>query len=190
MMWNNLSCGVVSTAQALLFPKVTNVMVNTGGNLPFAWKTHNQLQHKRIKIIVLSSAVGGYSSYYEYIKNEGLMPFYQSCCYKAKEMHLDRFYYSLAQSSVVNVGFCKGEEKRARRLEKLNKPWRRFNFPMLKYTREECEKILRHHDVQAISSYCWFCPKGPNPPKWATDALLARARKPLSPDETNPVVSK
>lgn len=174
-LYNNLSCGVISTAQALIFPKLTNVMVNTGGNKRSAWRTHNQLQHKRIRIIVLSSAVGGYSSYYEYIKAEGLMPFYVSCCYKAKEMHLDRFYRAIAPA-VVNVGFCKGEEKRADRLAKKNTSWRKFNFPMLKYTREECEKILRAHDVEATSSYCWFCPKGENPPEWAVNSLKARAR--------------
>jgi len=174
MMWNNLSCGVVSIAQALLFPKITNVMVNTGGNKMSAWKTHNQLQHKRIRIIVLSSAVAGYPSYYHYIKGEGLMPFYVSCCYKAKEMHLDRFYRAVAPA-VVNIGFCKGEERRAERLARKDRPWRKFNFPMLNYTREECEKILRANDVMASSTYCWFCPKGPNPPEWAVKSLRERA---------------
>lgn len=174
MIWNNLSCGVISTAQALLFPKITNVMVNTSGNMPMAWRTHNQLQHKRIRVIVLSSAVGGYPTYKDYIQKGGLMPFYMSCCSKAKEIHLDRFYRAVAPA-IVNVGFCKGEEKRAERLAKKNTTWRKFQFPMLKYTREQCEKVLRAHDVEASSSYCWFCPKGPNPPDWVTDPLKARA---------------
>ena len=181
-VWNNLSCGVISTAQALIFPKITNVMVNTGGNKKTAWKTHNQLQHKRIRIIVLSSAVGGYGSYYEYVKAEGLMPFYMSCCYKAKEMHLDRFYRAVAPA-IVNVGFCKGEEARAERLTKKNTRWRKFQFPMLDYTRGQCEKILKANDVQAVSSYCWFCPKGPNPPEWAVKSLKARAKKSISNTE-------
>ena len=180
-IWNNLSCGVKSTAMALTFPKITNVMVNTGGNKVTAWKTHNQLQHKRIRIIVLSSAVGGYSTYYEYVRKNGLVPFYVSCCYKAKEMHLDRFYRTQAPA-IVNIGFIKGEENRAERLSKKNTKWRKFNFPMLEFTQEQCEKILRTHNIDAESSYCWFCPKGENPPKWATDpleakALLARSRK-------------
>lgn len=174
MMWNNLSCGEASTAQALLFPKITNVMVNTGWNKPQAWRTHNQLQHKRIRIIVLSSAVAGYATYYDYVRKEGLVPFYVSCCYKAKEMHLDRFYRAVAPA-IVNVGFCKGEEDRAERLAKKNTKWRKFNFPMLKYTKEQCRKIMKAHDVEATSSYCWGCPKGPNPPKWVTDPLEARA---------------
>ena len=174
MMWNNLSCGEASTAQALLFPKITNVMVNTGWNKPQAWKTHNQLQHRRIRIIVLSSAVGGYGTYYDYIRKQGLMPFYVSCCYKAKEMHLDRFYRAVAPA-VVNVGFCKGEEDRAERLATKNTKWRKFNFPMLKYTKEQCRKINKAHNIDAISSYCWGCPKGPNPPDWVTDPLKARA---------------
>ena len=179
-MWNNLSCGVKSTAMALKFPKITNVMVNTGWNKPHAWKTHNQLQHKRIRIIVLSSAVAGYPTYYDYIRREGLVPFYVSCCYKAKEMHLDRFYRSVAPA-IVNIGFIKGEENRAERLAKKNTNWRKFNFPMLDYTQEQCEKILRANDVEAISSYCWGCPKSDNAPDWVKDpleakALLARSR--------------
>ncbi|MHA2054540.1 MAG: hypothetical protein ACW99F_13170 [Candidatus Hodarchaeales archaeon] len=173
-IWNNLSCGVKSTAMALKFPKITNVMVNTGGNKIHSWKTHNQLQHKRIRIIVLSSAVGGYPTYYDYIRVNGLVPFYVSCCYKAKEMHLDRFYRAVGPA-IVNVGFIKGEEDRATRLSKKNTSWRKFNFPMLDYTQEQCEKILRANDVQAQSSFCWYCPKGENPPKWATDPLEAKA---------------
>lgn len=175
-MWNNLSCGVISTAQALLFPKVPNVMVNTGGNGPLAWRTHNQLQRRGIRIIVLSSAVQGYPTYYDYIRKRGLVPFFVSCCHKAKERHLDRFYRAVGPA-IVNVGFAKGEEKRGERLEKKNTSWRTFKFPMLEYTRDQCEKILRTHDVTASSTYCWFCPKGANPPKWATEPLEARALK-------------
>ena len=101
------------------------------------------------------------------------MPFYVSCCYKAKEMHLDRFYRSVAPA-IVNVGFCKGEEKRAERLSKKSTNWRKFNFPMLKYTRDECEKINQSHGIEAISSYCWFCPKGPDPPEWAIKQIIKR----------------
>lgn len=176
MMWNNLSCGVGSTAQALILPKIPNVMVNTGGNKGHAWKTHKQLQSKGYTIIVLGSAIGGYPDYYHYLKNEGLMPFYTSCCDKAKDRHLDRFYHALPGLQTVNVGFHKGKEKRARRLARKNRPWRVFNFPMLKYTREECNKILSSHGVTAKSTYCSFCAKGPNPPAWVTDPLLARAR--------------
>lgn len=173
-VYNNLSGGVGSTAQALRFPKIPNVMVNTGGNKRQAWRTVQQLRRKRIMVIVLSSAVGGYATYYEYLMNGGLMPFYRSCCDKAKEEHLDRFYRVVAPV-IVNVGFTKGEEKRAKRLAKKNTSWRKFAFPMLDFTREQCEKILRVKKVEAKSTYCWFCPKGPNPPPWTKDPLKARA---------------
>ena len=175
-MWNELSCGVESTAMALRFPKLPNVMVNTGGNLPTAWKTLNQLRHKRIRVVVLSSAVQGYASYYDYIRKNGLVPFYMSCCDKAKHRHLNRFF-NIIGPVLVNVGFTQGEEKRAKRLKKKETKLIKFRFPMLTYTREQCEKILRSKGVVAHKTGCWFCPKGPNPPKWATDPLEARALK-------------
>ena len=175
-IWNNLSGGVVSTAQALIFPKVPNVMVNTGGNKKHAWRTVQQLRglRKGITIIVLSSAVGGHATYFEYLMDGGLMPFYCSCCDKGKEEHLDRFHNTHLPVT-VNVGYCKGEEKRAARLEKKNTKGRKFSFPMLEYSREECEKILRFNKIEASSTYCWFCPKGKNPPPWTKDKMLARA---------------
>jgi len=175
-IWNELSGGVCSTAQALLFPKIPNVIVNTGGNLPTAWRTVNQLRKKRITIITLSSAVQGYPTYYDYIRKNGLVPFYVSCCEKGKERHLNRFFKTIGPVT-VNVGFTKGEEARAERLKKKNCKWYKFQFPMLKYTREQCEKILRFHDIQASKTGCWFCPKGPNPPRWAVEPLEARALK-------------
>ena len=174
-IWNSLSCGVNSSAMALLFPNIANVMVNTGGNKVSAWKTHHQLQKKRIKIIVLSSAQQGYSTYYDYIKANKLMPFYVSCCHKAKYWHLDRFYKQVGPS-IVNIGYCKGEEKRASRQAKKNNKWIKFQFPMLKYSREECKKILRHHGVQASKTGCWFCPKQPNPPEWAIKNIIRDER--------------
>lgn len=55
MNWNNLSGGVCSSAMALMFPKVPNVIVNTGGNYPWAWRNVHKLRRMGIKVIVLSS---------------------------------------------------------------------------------------------------------------------------------------
>ena len=43
-VFNSLSCGVCSTAMALIYPKIPNVMVYTGGNYTRAWKTFKQLK--------------------------------------------------------------------------------------------------------------------------------------------------
>ena len=158
--YNSLSGGNISVAMALLYPKLTNVMINTGGNLLEVWKRLSELQLMRIKIIVISSFIGGYQSYYDYIKNENLLPFYMSCNYKAKRLHMNRFYGILAPCT-VNIGLTAGEEDR--RDEFQSTDGIRYNFPMIKYTREECEKILRAHDLVPLEtrSGCWFCPKQP-----------------------------
>jgi hypothetical protein len=169
MMWNNLSGGVCSSAMALLFPKVPNVIVNTGGNYPWAWRNVHKIRNKRIKVIVLSSMVKSYPTYFDYIRKEKLMPFYMSCCDKAKEKHLDQFYITLPGRQTVNVGFCEGEEKRAERLSKKDTKWRKFNFPVLEYPREHLKKIVLKAGLDAKRTGCWFCPKQENPPKWAVD---------------------
>lgn len=157
-VYNSVSGGTCSTAMALVNPKFPNVIVNTGGNLPEAWENIYRLQKKRLTIIVLNSFVQGYPTYYDYIKNEKLKPFYKSCNHKAKRLHMDRFYKTIAPCT-VNIGLIKGEEDRAEEFENHNGI--RYNFPMLSFTREQCEKILKANDLKIIKTGCWFCAKQP-----------------------------
>jgi len=143
---------------ALIYPKFPAVIVNTGGNLPEVWKNLHKLQKKHIKVIVLNSFVQGYATYYDYIKNEKLMPFYRSCNHKAKRMHQERFFKAIGPCT-VNIGFIKGEENRASNFK--NTLSIHYNFPMLTFTRKQCEKILRANDITPIRSGCWFCAKQP-----------------------------
>lgn len=157
-LYNSVSGGTCSSAMALINPKFTSVMVNTGGNLPEAWENLYRLQKNRIKIIVLNSFIQGYPTYYDYIKNEKLKPFYMTCNEKAKRRHLDRFYKTVAPC-IVNIGLIKGEEDRA--LSFKNHHGIRYIFPMLSFTREQCEKILRAKGLKVIKTGCWFCAKQP-----------------------------
>jgi len=156
--FNNISGGICSTAMALLNPKIPCVIVNTGGNYPSAWETIRQLKKKRIKVIVLSSPNKGFPTYYEYISGESLKPFYKSCSDKAKQQHLDNFY-KIVGPAYVNIGLTKEEEKRVQSFK--NKSWVTYRFPMLKYTREQCLKVLRAKGVTAYKTGCWFCGKQP-----------------------------
>ena len=108
---------------------------------------------------------------YDYIFKNKLMPFYKSCCDKAKHSHLERFFRAIGPV-IINVGFSEGEERRAQRLAKKKTKWFSFNFPMLGFSREQCEKILRAHKVEARKTGCWFCPKQPNPPEWAIKNII------------------
>ena len=166
MMWNNYSGGVCSTAMALIYPKIPNVIVNTGGNYPWAWRNVHKLRQERHKVIVLSSFVQGYPTYFEYIRKNELMPFYMTCCSKAKDMHLDYFYNTIPGKQVVNIGFIKGEERRAERLAEKNTRHRIFNFPMLDYERDTLVKFIEDRGYIAKKTGCWFCPKQENPPEW------------------------
>lgn len=141
---------------SLILPKFPAIIVNTGGNLPEAWENIYKLQKKRIKIIVLNSFTQGYPTYYDYIKNERLKPFYMSCSDRAKQAHLNRFYKAITPCT-VNIGFIKGEEDRAKVFKNHNGI--RYNFPMLKYTREHCEKVMRLNKMNLIKSGCYFCAK-------------------------------
>lgn len=173
-MWNNVSGGDPSVAMALLFPKVPCVIVNTGGNYPWAWRQINKLQHKGITVIAISSHQGGYPTYFDYLWKSNKIPFFKGCCHRGKEMHLDRFYKTIPGTVIVNVGFLKGEEKRAERLARKNTKKRKFNFPMLTYTREQCVKILKINGLNSNpKTGCWFCPKQPNPPDWAIKAIIS-----------------
>ena len=156
--YNSVSGGTCSTAMALLHPKFPSVIVNTGGNLPEAWDNIHRLQRKRITIMVLSSFTQGYPTYYDYIKNEKLKPFYLSCSDRAKQTHMNRFYKAIAPCT-VNIGLVEGEDARVKNFK--NHHGIRYNFPMLKYTREQCEKVLRAHDMNVIKSGCYFCAKQP-----------------------------
>ena len=156
--FNSISGGIYSTVMALLFPKVPCVIVNTGGNYPSAWETIHQLKNKGIKIIVLSSPNKEFPTYYEYIKAENLKPFYKSCSDKAKQRHLNNFF-KIVGPAYINIGITKEEKKRIENFK--NKNWAIYCFPMLKYTREQCEKILRTNGVTAHKTGCWFCGKQP-----------------------------
>jgi len=156
--YNSVSGGTCSSAMALTYPQFPAVIVNTGGNLAEAWENIYRLQKKRITVIVLSSFVQGYPTYYDYIKNEKLKPFYRTCNHKAKRMHMDRFYKAVAPCT-VNIGLIKGEEARAEEFK--NHSGIRYNFPMLSFTREQCEKILKANGLKVIKSGCYFCPKQP-----------------------------
>jgi len=175
MMWNNISGGDCSTAMALLFPAHPCVIVITGGNYPQALRQVNQLQQEGHTVIALSSFQGGYPTYFDYLWKSNKIPFYMGCCHRGKDMHLDRFYKTIPGRQVVNIGFIKGEETRAERLSRKNTKKRVFNFPMLEYTREQCEKIIRSKGLEPIGTKtgCWFCPKQPNPPDWAIKAIIS-----------------
>lgn len=160
LVWNNVSGGTPSVAMALLHPKNPCLVMNTGANLPEAWQQIYELQKRGHKIIVLSSFQGGYPTYYEYIKNKDLLPFYSSCSYRAKIWHWEKFFNTIAPNT-VNIGLIKGEEKR---LEEFNSTWKiRYLFPMITYTRKMCEKILRKYDMIPLEtrSGCWFCGRQP-----------------------------
>ena len=157
-MYNSVSGGVCSSAMALTYPKFPSVIVNTGGNLPEAWDNIYKLQKKRITILVLNSFTQGYPTYYDYIKNEKLKPFYMSCSDRAKQVHLNRFFKTVTPCT-VNIGLIRGEEDRVKNFK--NHHGIRYNFPMLNFTREQCEKILRANDLQVVKSGCYFCPKQP-----------------------------
>jgi len=143
---------------ALIYPKIPNVIVNTGGNYPHVWETIRQLKVKRIKVIVLGSPNKGFSTYYDYIAGENLKPFYKSCSDKAKQQHLHNFA-KIVGPLQYNIGFVKGEEDRV--IEFENTKWAPYGFPMLSFTREQCKKILRAHGVEARKTGCWFCGKQP-----------------------------
>lgn len=149
-VYNSISGGTCSSAMALIH-RNPSVIVNTGGNPPEAWINIHLLQRKRIPIIVLSSFTQGYPTYYDYIKNEKLKPFYKSCNHKAKRIHLDRFYKSVSPVT-VNIGLIKGEEDRVTAFKNTNSI--RYRFPMLTFTREQCEKILRVHGLSVIKTGC------------------------------------
>lgn len=168
---------------ALMYPKIPNVIVNTGGNYPWAWRNVNKLRQNGIKVIVLSSFNNGHPTYFEYLRKEDLKPFYVSCCHRAKDRHLDYFYNTIPGKQVVNIGFIKDEEKRAARLEKKNTKHRVFNFPMLDYDRETLEKFVLDRGYDAKKTGCWFCPKQPNPPKWVLDKFTRLYSGPLPEEE-------
>lgn len=146
---------------ALLYPKIPCVTVNTGGNYPEAWKTIHQLQKKGIKTIVLSSFQGGYPTYYDYLVAGDHIPYIVSCSYRAKQMHLNRFYKTIAPVT-VNIGLTVDEEERTENFSSDNSI--KYNFPLIEhgYTRELCAKVLKRYDVEAKKSGCWFCGKQPN----------------------------
>jgi len=175
MLWNHISGGDCSTAMALLFPKVPCVIALTGGDYPQALRQINQLQQKGHTIIAIASMQGGYQSYFDYLWKSNKIPFFKGCCSRGKEMHLDRFHKTIPGTSIVNIGFIKGEEGRAERLSRQDTKKRKFNFPMLSYTREQCEKIIRSNSMEPLKSRtgCWFCPKGDNPPEWAIKAIIS-----------------
>jgi len=165
MIFNNVSGGVCSTAMALLYPKIPCIVVNTGANYPEAWRAIKQLQDRGHKIIVLSSFIGGYPTYYEYIKGEELIPFIVSCSYKAKQSHLNKFYNAIGPVT-VNVGITADEEQRTAAF--TDSKMIKYNFPLVThgYTREMCETILDKYGVKARKSGCWFCGKQPKK-SWA-----------------------
>lgn len=156
-VFNSVSGGVCSTAMALIH-RYPCVVVNTGGNYAEAWKNIHQLQQKRIPIIVLSSFTQGYPTYYDYIASENLKPFYKSCTFKAKQVHLNRLFKAFGPCT-VNVGLIAGEEERTESFKSTGSV--RYNFPMLSFTREQCEKILRAHGMEPVKTGCWFCGKQP-----------------------------
>ncbi len=174
-MWNNISGGDCSVALALLNPDVPCVFVVTGGANPLALRNINQLQQKGHTVIALSSMQGGYNTYFDYLWKCNKIPFYNGCCYRGKDWHLDRFYNIIPGPVTVNIGFIQGEDHRARRLAEKNTDKRKFNFPMLTFTREQCEKVIKAHDMKPIGyqTGCWFCPKGDNPPEWAIKGIIS-----------------
>jgi len=160
IVWNCVSGGTCSVAMALLHPKNPCLVVNTGGNLPEAWRQIHELQKRRHKIIVISSFIQGYSTYYDYIKTEELYPFYRSCNHKAKRLHMDRFFGAIAPVT-VNIGITEEEADRA---DEFKSTWKiRYQFPVIEYTREQLEKILRGHDMKPLETRtgCFFCGKQP-----------------------------
>ena len=194
MIWNEVSGGVCSTAMAIVLgKKVPNVTVNTGGNYPWALRRMHKLTQDGYKVIMLSSFTEGYPTYFDYIRKNELMPFYVSCCAKAKENHLNKFFNNLGHTRIIaNVGFIEGEEKRADRLVDNHQTKRiRFNFPMLSYNRIQCEKMLRSNGFepdkpenpvgqQFFKSGCFFCPKQDNPPEWVKTKMRKLINRPLS----------
>ena len=174
-MWNNISGGDCSIAMALLNPDVPCVFVVTGGAHPSALKNINELQHRGHAVIALSSFQGGYNTYFDYLWKCNKIPFYNGCCHRGKDMHLDRFYNTIPGKSTINIGFIEGEEHRAERLKAKDTLKRRFNFPMLTFTREQCEKVIRSNGMTPIGHQtgCWFCPKGDNPPEWAIKGIIS-----------------
>lgn len=157
-MLNCLRGGECSSAMALLYPKIPNIVINTGGNYDEAWTTIYQLQKKGLKILVISSYLQGKPTYYDYIKDDKL-PFYKSCSHKAKQIHFNKLA-SIFRPVVYNIGIVKSEEKRIG--EWKDPPsFISYNFPMLRYTRLECRKILNKHNITASKSGCWFCGKQP-----------------------------
>jgi len=192
-MWNELSGGVCSTAMSIATgKKVPNVTVNTGGNYPWALRRMHKLTQDGYKVIMLSSFTEGYATYFDYIRKNELMPFYVSCCAKAKENHLNKFFNNIPGRHTVNVGFIMGEEKRADNLVDNHQTKKiRFNFPMLSYNRIQCEKLLRGSGFtpdkpenpvgqQFFKSGCWFCPKQDNPPEWVKTKMMGLIKRPLS----------
>jgi len=145
---------------ALLHPKIPCVIVDTGGNYQEAWENIRRLRVKGHRVIVLASLNKHYPYYYDYIKEEKLKPFYKSCSDKAKQHHLDYFYRTIGPA-IVNIGLTIDEADR--REEFQNNRWIKYNFPLIEhgYTREMCEKLLRHHDLLIIKTGCWFCGKQP-----------------------------
>ena len=145
---------------ALLYPKIPCVIVDTGGNYDEAWENIRRLRVKGHRIIVLASLNKRYPYYYDYIKDEELKPFYKSCSDKAKQNHLDYFYKTIGPA-IVNIGLTADEPDR--RDEFQNNNWIKYNFPLIEhgYTREMCEKLLRHHNLLIIKTGCWFCAKQP-----------------------------
>lgn len=162
MFFNNVSGGTPSTAMALLYPKIPCVMVNTGGNYPEAWENMRRLRaDHNIRVIVICSPNKNHPTYYEYIKAEGLKPFYNSCSDKAKQHHLDYFYNTLPGTIHINVGLLPEEPRRVEEFPTTGKL--KYHFPLIEkgYTREICEKILRKHDMLIIKTGCYFCGKQP-----------------------------
>lgn len=180
--WNEISGGSPSVAMAIITTRKTpNVTVWTGGGLPWALKRMWRLRQLKYKVIMLSSFTAGYSTYFDYIRKNDLKPFYMSCCDKAKERHLNHFFNALTGQILVNVGFIKGDERRAERLRKNHTTKKiSFSFPVLDLTRADCEQVLIDHGFKPDNpeadlgerfkkTGCHFCPKQPNPPKWVLD---------------------
>jgi len=142
--------------------KIVNIIVNTGGNLPEVWQRIGWLKRHRYPVIIIGSYNKDHPSYYEYIKKEGLKPFYLSCSDKAKQRHLDAFAKYM-EIDICRIGYTKEDAGRVKHFKNIE----RYEFPLLNLTREEAENKLREYGLEPLPTRtgCWFCPKQPKASK-------------------------
>ena len=165
--WATISGAVCSTTMALkLGKKVNYLIVNTGDNMPHAWRNVWKLRQRKYRVIALSSMIAGYGTYWEYIEGEKLKPFYMTCSDKAKQRHMNYFFNTIGPVT-VNIGYVKEDADRV--ADFVDKAKIKYKFPILDMSRAECEAVLHEEGFEVAKTGCNRCPKQPDRskvPEW------------------------